>query len=578
VYSIFFPFFRTRLSSWTNCFLNFCRPELTMHQLSAAPDLIIFNARIHTVNPAQPWAEAIAIRKHRIVAVGDSAAVCALAQPGTRQIDAGGGLVLPGMCDAHIHFHWWSLSLRELNLAQTRSRGEFLAMIAARSRQSGPTDWITGGGWNESWWGEVAFPTAAELDAVTGAEQPTLLHRSDMHSSVANSAALRLAGIGAQTPNPSGGAIDRDAQGRPTGILREMAAWMVREHLPGVSEEVRDRALLAGMATLHRLGITALHSQRVKDDNDGMLEYRSLLRLRAADRLRLRINANVAAHHLGHVAALGLRSGFGDDLLRLGHVKFFIDGSLGTRTAWMLAPFTQQAPDEPANSGLVVTSPAELAVGFRQAMELGFPVSVHAIGDRANRVVLDIFEELADAGLVTATPNRIEHVQTIDLSDLPRLGKLGITASVQPLHAPDDMDTADRYLGERGAGTYAFRSLLDSGALLALGSDAPVADPNPFLGIHSAVYRQRTERMPAPAWHAEQSISVAEAVYGYTMGAARAAGWEKAIGSLEVGKYADLVLLDRDLFAIEATGRRTTEIAETQVRMTIFGGEVVFEQ
>ena len=549
-----------------------------MQQLPAVPDLIIFNARIYTVNPAQPWAAALAIRKHRIIAVGENVAVCALAGTNTRQIDAGGGLILPGMCDAHIHFHWWSVNLRELNLAKTRSRAEFLAMIAARSHQSAPNDWITGGGWNESWWDELHFPTAAELDQVTGPEQPTLLYRSDMHCAVVNSAALRLAGIDAETPNPPGGAIDRDVQGRPTGILREMAAWMVRGHLPGISEGERDQALVTGMSTLHRLGITALHSQRVKDDNDGMLEYRSLLRLREAGQLKLRINANVAAHHLPHVAALGLRSGFGDDLLRLGHVKFFIDGSLGTRTAWMLAPFAPQEPGEPANSGLVVTAPDELAVGFRQAMELGFPVSVHAIGDRANRVVLDIFEELADAGLATTTPNRIEHVQTIDLGDLPRLGKLGITASVQPLHAPDDMDTADRYLGERGAGTYAFRSLLDSGALLALGSDAPVADPNPFLGIHAAVYRQRPERMPAPAWHAEQSISVAEAVYGYTMGAARATGWEQAIGSLEVGKYADLILLDRDLFAIEATGQRTTEIAETQVRMTVFGGEVVFEQ
>jgi predicted amidohydrolase YtcJ len=304
-----------------------------------------------------------------------------------------------------------------------------------------------------------------------------------MHSAVVNTAALRLAGVTATTANPPGGVIDRDASGQPTGFLRELAIDLVAQHTPPPTAAEHDAALRAGMAALHRLGITAVHAQRIKDGDDGPREWASLLRLRAAGALHLRVACNVAAHEMVHLAGLGLRTGFGDDYLRLGHVKVFADGSLGSRTAWLLAPFVKLTPEEADNTGVCVTPPAQMAEEFRRAAELGFPISIHAIGDRANRVVLDIFEELASSAPAPAVPHRIEHVQIIDPADLPRLAQLGVTASVQPIHATDDMDTADLFLGERGRIMYNFRSLIASGALVAFGSDAPVADPTRLLGF-----------------------------------------------------------------------------------------------
>ena len=331
------------------------------------------------------------------------------------------------------------------------------------------------------------------------------------------------------------------------------------------------------MRELHRLGITAVHAQRIKDRTDGQAEWAALLRLHEKRALHLRVHCNIAAHDLPHLAALGLRTGFGDRHLRLGHVKVFADGSLGSRTAWMLAPMAKQSADEPDNYGVSVTPPEQMAREFRQAAELGFPISVHAIGDRANRVVLDIFEELADSGLEPPIPHRIEHAQTLDPADLPRLAALRVTASVQPIHALDDIDTADLVLGARGAQTYAFGSLFASGALVAFGSDAPVADPNPFLGLHAALVRQRPERMPAPPWYGEQRVSLEQAIHAYTLGAAEAAGWQWDIGSITTGKLADLIVVDRD-FCIAEQGVTGGELAQAEVVMTVFGGRLCFER
>ena len=542
---------------------------------AAAPHLILHNGKVVTLDAARPAATAIALAGERIAAVGSDAAILALAGPATRIVDLGGALVLPGFCDAHIHLSLWALGRREVQIADTRSLDELLARVAAAAAGTPPGRWIVGRGWNESRWGVTGFPTAADLDPVTGPDRPAILYRSDLHSAVVNSAALRLAGIDAGTASPPGGVIDRDAHGEPTGYLRELAIDLVGRHIPLPAAAERRAALREATAELHRLGITAVHAQRIKEGTDGAREWADLLQLREAGELRLRVNCNIAAHDLPHLAALGLRTGFGDNLLRLGHVKVFSDGSLGSRTAWMLAPFVKLAPAEAENTGVAVTPPEQMAAEFRAATLAGFPISVHAIGDRANRVVLDIFEELAGAGLQPPLPHRIEHVQILNPADWPRLAALGVTASVQPIHALDDMDTADLFLGERTGHIYAFRSLLETGALLAFGSDAPVADPNPFVGLHAAVVRQRPERLPGPAWHGEQRISMADAIYAYTMGAARAAGWEQVIGSLTPGKLADLIVLDRDLFALAAQEDPGAAIAETQVRMTVFGGEVV---
>ncbi len=385
-----------------------------------------------------------------------------------------------------------------------------------------------------------------------------------------------MAGISAATPDPDGGVIDRDREGNPTGVLRELAIAPVADCIRKPSETELENALINGMRTLHSLGVTAIHDQRMKDQDDGPRMLAAYRRLREQGRLKLRVNCNIAAHDLPHLAGLGLRSGFGDDYLRLGHVKLFTDGSLGTRTAWMLAPFEMLDPDEAENTGVNVTPPAQMAKEFRQATELGFPISVHAIGDRANRTVLDIFEELADAGLEPPLPHRIEHVQIIDPIDLPRLAGLGITASVQPIHATDDIDTANRYMGARGANMYNFRSLLDLGTLSVYGSDAPVADVNPYAGMQAAVTRQRPERIDQPAWYADECISIEQAITGYTKAGPEAAGWQSVIGTIEPGKRADLVVLDRDLLTVAANGISADEIAGAQVEMTIFDGEIVY--
>jgi predicted amidohydrolase YtcJ len=352
---------------------------------------------------------------------------------------------------------------------------------------------------------------------------------------------------------------------------------LVGQHVPPPTAVQIDEALAAGIAALHRLGITAVHAQRVKDGDDGPREWASLLRLREAGRLRLRVACNVAAHELPHLAGLGLRSGFGDDTLRLGHVKVFSDGRLGSRTAWLLAPFVKLSVEEGDNTGVCVTPPEQMTAEFRRAAELGFPISVHAIGDRANRVVLDIFEELAGSAPTPPIPHRIEHVQIIDPDDLPRLAQLGVTASVQPLHALDDMDTADLFLGARAAHLYNFRSLLESGALVAFGSDAPVADPNPFAGLHAALVRQRVERLPAPPWYGAERITLEQAIDAYTLSAARAAGWEETIGSITPGKRGDLIVVDRDLFALTAEEVGAGALASVTPSMTVFDGKVVYQ-
>ncbi|MGL4648372.1 MAG: amidohydrolase, partial [Caldilineaceae bacterium] len=370
-----------------------------------------------------------------------------------------------------------------------------------------------------SHWDERRFPTAAELDAVTGPGRPVLLYRSDMHSAVANSAALVAAGIGPATPDPAQGVIDRDAQGRPTGFLREAAIDLVAAVIPQATEASLLEAMQAGMSVLHRLGITGIHDQRVWSGDEGPRALRRWQVLRAENALHLRVACNVAYHDLEHLAAAGFTSGFGDEFLRLGHVKLFADGSLGSRTAWMLSPFVPAHPNEPANYGVVVTPPDEMREAFRRAIAAGFPVSIHAIGDRANREVLAAFEDVMDAhpdgrdgwGHPLPAPHRIEHVQMIHPADLPRLARLNLTASVQPMHALDDMEVADALLGPRAATAYAFRSLLDAGTRLAFGSDAPVADPSPWLGLHAAVVRSRPGA-GAP-WYGEQTVSLRAALH-----------------------------------------------------------------
>lgn len=549
-----------------------------MNVLSAEPEIVLFNASVYTVQKTLRWAEAIAVQSGKIVAVGDSSDVRKLAARHTRCIDLGGRLVLPGLCDAHIHFYDWSLGLRQLYFAATRSKREMLEMTARRSHESAADKWIVGRGWNESWWGDSEYPSARDLDAVTGPNQPAVFWRTDMHAAVANSRALALAGIGASTPDPRGGFIERDSQGQPTGVLKELAIALVSDLIPPPTDSEVQAAMRDGICALHRMGVTTIHDQRMKDHDDGIQALVAYQDLNQRGELALRVNCNLTAHQLPALKELGLSYGFGDDRLRLGHIKVFADGSLGSQTALMEAPFEKSSPDEPDNLGIRLTDPAEMADTFRTSAEHGFPISVHAIGDQANHEVLNIFEELRHSTPTTRAPHRIEHAQMLQETDVARLADLGVTASVQPVHVIDDIEIAERILGDRSARLYRFSSLLSSGTLLAFGSDAPVADPNPFLGIHAALYRQKPTRMQEGSWYADECITLEQAIYAYTMGAARASGWHNEIGSIELGKHADLIALDRDLFQLDADDVQCDEIASSQVEFVMFNGEVVYDR
>ncbi len=541
------------------------------------PSLVLHNAKVYTVDESQPWADAIALSGSQIVEVGDSRQILAGRSRDTELIDLDGHLVLPGLCDAHIHFHEYSLGLRQLMLGGVRSKGEMLDALGSWASSRDTDSWVIGRGWNETLWPDATMPTRKELDASSGEGQPVILWRSDMHCAVANSRALTIASIDHVTPDPDGGFIGRQPDGEPDGRLYELAINLVTPFIPEPSPAELEDAYIHGMRTLHTLGVTAIHSQRMKDQREGPLSFNTLSRLQENGALRLRVNSNIAAHDLPHLGALGLRGGFGNDYLRLGHIKLFMDGTLGSKTAWMLEPLESVGRDDPHAFGICLTKPSEMANVIELAGKLGFPVSIHAIGDRANREVLDIFEELASSAPPQGISHRIEHVQIIEPADLARLEALKLTASVQPIHALDDMEIADRLLGARSDRAYRFGSLVKSGALVVFGSDAPVADPNPFLGIQAAMFRQRPDAFSDAPWHGDERISLEQTIYGYTLGAARAAGWHDSIGSITPGKRADLIVLDRDLFTLRDQGLKSKAISGTCVLTTIFDGEITYQ-
>jgi predicted amidohydrolase YtcJ len=364
------------------------------------------------------------------------------------------------------------------------------------------------------------------------------------------------------------GVIDRDEAGEPTGILRELAINLVRDILPKPTLDETDQAMRQAMAQVHRLGLTGVHDMRIMGGEDGPPAFHAWQRLRTERELKLRAWMMLPSERLSEAIRLGLRTGFGDDYLRVGGIKIFSDGATGPRTAWMLEPFAD------AESGLPLTPMQKIADLIARAHQAGISTTIHAIGDRAIRELLDVFTEVLprqQGPIHPLAPHRIEHVQHSHPTDLERLGPLGLVASVQPLHATDDFAMVDQACGQRGCWAYAFRDLLDAGAVLALGSDCPVASPNPFWGIHAAVTRQRRDGTPPGGWYPAQRLTVDEAVWGYTMGPARATGQMARQGSLTPGKLADLIALDRDIFAIPPN-----EIADTQVWLTMFDGQVVY--
>lgn len=526
-------------------------------------DLILRNARVYTVDPDQPWAEAVACASGRILAVGSSAEIMALAGPETEIIDAGGRLALPGLTDAHVHLLQFAIRRQEVSLFGVRDFDEARRRVRQAVAEAEPGEWVKGWGWDENFWD--VRPTREHLDAVAP-NTPVALARVDMHTWLVNGAALREAGITRETPDPPESRIERDAEGEPTGILREWnAIRLVEDHLPDPDEATLEAWLRDAIGEVHRLGLTGLHDQRT--ENEGRTNFRLLQALHRRGELDLRIHMNIAAAYVSEAATLGLQPGFGDERLWIGHVKAFADGSMGSRTALMIEPYE----GEPDNRGVAVTSADELWELAVKADDAGFPLSIHAIGDLAVRSVLDVLSEFQrEDGGSPALPHRMEHVQVIHPDDLRRLSRYGIVASMQPVHLQGEWHTTDRTWGERARYAYAFRSLLDQGTHLALGSDAPVAPLNPMLGVHAAVTRQDLEGKPAEGWHPEERISVADAIRGYTLGPAYAAGKQHVQGSITPGKWADVILLSRNIFEIPPA-----EILETEVDLTVFGGHVV---
>lgn len=531
-------------------------------------DLILTNARVYTVDPQQPWAEAVACRDGRILAVGAAADLRALTTAATTVIDCKGRLLLPGLTDAHTHFLAYAVRRRQVSLFGLTDLEAVRARLAGAVAAARPGEWIQGWGWDSNRW--ETQPTAAFLDAIAP-DNPIVLARMDMHTWWVNSRVLDIAHVTAETPDPPESHIHRDAAGRPTGLFSEWNAIdLIQQHIPRPDEATLAGWLTEAVREANRLGLTGIHDQRV--EREGRESLRLFQRLRREGSLSLRVHANIAADYLREAAQLGLQSGFGDDNLWLGHVKAFADGTMGSRTAHMLAPFEE----EPDNTGIVVTSTDERWRLIVDAAEAGFPISVHAIGDRAVRETLDVMSEwAATRGATTQLPmpQRIEHVQLIDPADLGRLAEHGIVGSVQPVHLQTDWRTADRVWGRRARYAYAFRSLLDRGTALAFGSDAPVAPLNPLIGIYTAVTRQDETGEPAGGWYSQERLTVAEAVAGYTMGPARLSGKADRFGSITPGKYADLVVLSDDLFAIAPD-----EIAVVEPVMTIFDGRVVYDQ
>jgi predicted amidohydrolase YtcJ len=532
----------------------------------AQADLILHNTTIHTMDDRRPVASALAIAGGRIMAVGQEDELRPLLRAGGQVLDLRRRAVLPGLIDSHLHFVSYSLRQTQVDLQEIPTLEGALRRVAQRAATAEPGTWIRGGGWNCNLWGDGSFPHRRDLDRVAP-DHPVALSSKDGHSIWVNQKALKLAGVTRSTPDPPGGHIQRDASGQPTGILLENAERLVYDIVPQPTLAEIVAACREGFGRAQRVGLTGIH------DCEGQQALAAFQELHRRGELGLRTLMHIPEGNLDAAVALGLRDGIGDEWLRIAGIKAFADGALGSRSAWMLAPYE----DDDANLGIPTTTPEALVDLVQRANGAGLSVAIHAIGDAANRAVLDaIAEARRTVPPPTASPlrNRVEHVQLLHPDDLPRLAELDIVASMQPIHATGDIVIAERHWGARAATGYAWRSLLDAGTRLAFGSDAPVEDISPLLGIHAAVTRRRADGYPGPdGWYPGQRLSVAEAVYAYTMGAAYASGEEVIKGSLTPGKLADLVILDRDIFEVDPS-----EILETEVLATMVGGEFVYQR
>ncbi|HET7620679.1 MAG TPA: amidohydrolase [Gemmatimonadaceae bacterium] len=524
--------------------------------------LAVVNARVWTGNPQRPWADAIAARGDTIAAVGSSAEVKKAAGEGARIIDAKGAMVVPGFNDAHLHFVDGGFRLSSVQLRDAKTPEEFIARIREYAATVKPGTWIMGGDWDHTPWGGE-LPRRDWIDSVTP-NNPVWVQRLDGHMGLANSAALRAAGVTKTTRDVEGGTIVRDGSGEPTGILKDNAMSLLDRAIPELTPELADRALDTAMKYVAAQGVTSVQNMGSWSDlavfERGKKEGRLLTRFYAVVPLASweRLRDTVAAR------------GHGDEWVRIGGLKGFVDGSLGSHTAAMLEPFT----DAPNDTGLLVNTPEDLYAWTSGADKAGLQVMVHAIGDRAIRLQLDIYERVEREDGPRDRRFRIEHAQHPAPSDIPRFAKLNVIASMQPYHAIDDGRWAEEVIGkERAKTTYAFRSFLDENARLAFGSDWFVAPPTPLEGIYAAATRRTLDDKHPGGWVPEQKITVEEALRAYTSGSAYASFEENRKGTLERGKLADFAIIDRDITRIPPE-----EIRDAKVLVTVVGGKVVYER
>lgn len=543
----------------------------TLAAPAAHADVLIENANGYTLNQAQQLQRFSALvfdDNGKILAVGHSTDL--LAQfPHARRINMGGKTLLPGMIDAHGHTIDLGIGATQLNLRNTDNLKEAQQAIADYAKRNPKQRWLLGGAWNQAIWKLGRFPTAQEIDAVVK-DRPVWLGRIDGHAGWANSKALQMAGINRDTPDPQGGKIEKDAQGNPTGILVDNAMELIDKIVPMPSEAEQRVALDAALQQLTRFGLTSIHDAGVSAEADklfrnfadqGKLAPRVVGMISDTTEFFERVSATAPAPLLSYA----------DDHYSLRAVKLYADGALGSRGAALLAPYS----DAPHNKGLLFHSADEIYQMMAKAANKGYQVNVHAIGDAGNRQILDSFEKLAHDPAVKQFPDlrhRIEHAQVVALSDIPRFVTLNVIPSMQPTHATSDMNMAEDRVGhERIAGAYAWRTFLQQGSRIACGSDFPIESPNPFWGMHAAVTRQDKRDLPQNGWYADQAMTVTEAFRCFTLDAAYAGHQENVLGSLESGKWADFIVVDRDLFRI-----RTKDIYKIRVLQTWVGGKRVY--
>jgi predicted amidohydrolase YtcJ len=527
-------------------------------------DLALVNGKVWTGDAARPWAAAVAVRGEKIFAAGTTAEVRKLVGEGTKLVDLGGALVLPGFIDSHTHFLTGGFALRSIQLHEARSREEFVIRVAAKARELGPGRWILDGNWDEERFNPPELPRREWIDAVTP-DNPVCVSRIDLHTSLANTVALRLAGITRHTPSPPGGEIVKDpATGEPTGILKDTASELVLAKVPQPAFAEKIEAAEASLRHAAERGVTSVNDMA---DPSSFEVYQELDR---RGKLTARVNVFIPVTEVETLARLKIKSPFGGARLKLAGLKGFVDGSLGSATAYFFEPYA----DAPAKSGLLHAHMVPEGVMEERILEAdraGLQVAIHAIGDRANSLLLDIFERTAAANGPRDRRWRIEHAQHLRPGDLARFGRLGVVASVQPYHLIDDGSWAERKIGpERVRTTYAFESLRRAGATLAFGSDWTVAPLDPVLGIYAAVTRRTLDGRHPDGWVPGEKVSVEEAVRAYTVNGAWAQFAEHEKGTIAAGKLADLVVLDRNVFTIPPE-----EIAGASIRLTVFDGRIV---